>query len=148
MTTSKEILPIVRKNLQILQSEMVKQRFIEISIPWTSPPTVGIKESRRIAYTLSNLAGHASFFLLALSYLEKDFMQLRIFAASGMSLSIIFQYYREKPLWIPIRWNLLFILINATMIASLLKEEADADSMPKEEKELYASFFERRGNLY
>jgi len=41
----------------------------------------------------------------------------------GISLSIIFQYYREKPLWIPIKWNGLFMLINAMMILLLLKVE-------------------------
>ena len=137
-----------KKKFDLFQVEMVKQRYIDFNA-LRRTASVGATEARGISYTWSNLAGHSSFLLLALSYLEKDFLQLRVFAASGMSLSIIFQYYREKPLWIPIRWNLLFILINASMIALLLKETADADSnMSRDEKELYTAFFERRGNAY
>ena len=95
--------------------------------------------------SLSNLAGHGSFLLLALSYCENDLLQLRLFAASGMTLSIIFQYYRAIPLWIPIRWNFLFLMINTTMIGWLVKETMDADNMSKDEKELYRTVFERRG---
>jgi hypothetical protein len=138
------VVPYIKGRLQFLQTEMVKQRFIEVKLPGI----IARAKKRRIFYTLSNLAGHGSFLLLAVSYLEKDFLHLRLFAATGMSLSIIFQYYREKPLWIPIRWNLLFIMINATMIALLLKEESDADHMSKDEKELFKNFFQRRGNLF
>ena len=102
------------------------------------------------------MAGHGSFFFLALSYLENDFLNLRLFALSGqissviififititsiiifflslywnlyvlclytgISLSIIFQYYRERPLWIPIKWNALFLLINTVMAMFILK---------------------------
>lgn len=142
LTYMKEcVVPYVKGRLQFLQTEMVKQRFIEVKLPGITARA----KKRMIFYTLSNLAGHGSFLLLAVSYLEKDFLHLRLFAATGMSLSIIFQYYREKPLWIPIRWNLLFIMINATMIALLLKEESDADHMSKDEKELFKTFFQRRG---
>lgn len=72
-------------------------------------------------YNLSDLCGHGSFVCLALSYLESDFLSLRMYAMSGITLSILFQYYREKPLWIPIRWNSLFLLINAVMIGYLVK---------------------------
>ena len=147
-STYAKVAASTKSRIDILQVEMVKKRYIDFSI-LRSASSNGAAESQRISYTWSNLAGHSSFLLLALSYLEKDFLQLRIFAASGMSLSIIFQYYREKPLWIPIRWNFLFILINASMIALLLKETADADSnMSRDEKELYHTFFESRGNLY
>ena len=146
-STYTKVAASTKNKIDILQVEMVKKRYIDYSI-LRSASSNGATESQRISYTWSNLAGHSSFLLLALSYLEKDFLQLRIFAASGMSLSIIFQYYREKPLWIPIRWNFLFILINSSMIALLLKETADANSnMSRDEKELYHTFFESRGNV-
>ena len=127
--------------------EMVKQRYLNIGIlgRLSSGSMTSSEGVRNISYTLSNLAGHGSFLLLALSYLENDFMQLRLFAASGMVLSMIFQYYRAIPLWIPIRWNFLFLLINATMIGLLLKEEADADNMSRDEMSLYSAVFEKRG---
>lgn len=64
---------------------------------------------------------------------------------SGISLSIIFQYYREKPLWIPIRWNALFLLINLTMVLLLLKESNDAENIPEEQKEIFKTVFESHG---
>jgi hypothetical protein len=76
-----------------------------------------------LSYKLSNVAGHGAFVFLAVSYLDSDFLQLRLYAMSGISLSIIFQYYRDKPLWIPIRWNAVFLLINVVMIALLLRDD-------------------------
>lgn len=119
------------------------------------------------AYTFSNLAGHGAFIFLALSYLESDFLSLRVYAVSGtlilhdicdikvikllriailgIALSIIFQYYREHPLLIPIRWNGLFLTINIGMIALLLKEANDANALPKEQIEIFQALFEAQG---
>jgi hypothetical protein len=52
----------------------------------------------------SNWCGHGSFLMLALAYLESDILLLRAFSASGILLSILFQFYRPQPLWIPIRY--------------------------------------------
>ena len=134
----------LRGSMDFLSMEMVKPRTISFRNPYLrSADHSAVRWN--FSYTFSNLAGHGSFLLLALSYLEKDFLHLRLFAASGMSLSIIFQYYREKPLWIPIRWNILFLLINTSMVAALLMERAEADHMSPDEKVLYTTFFERRG---
>jgi hypothetical protein len=134
----------LRGSLDYLSMEMVKPRTISFRAPYLRSADHSA-EQWKFSYTLSNIAGHSSFLLLALSYLEKDFLNLRLFAASGMSLSIIFQYYREKPLWIPIRWNVLFLLINTSMVAALLMERAEADHMSPDEKILYSTFFEKRG---
>jgi CRP-like cAMP-binding protein len=96
-------------------------------------------------YSVSDLCGHGSFAFLALSYLENDFLNLRLYAAGGISLSIIFQYYRENPLWIPIRWNTLFLVINSLMILLLLKESNDAENIPDEQKALYDLVFNNKG---
>lgn len=61
--------------------------------------------NKKFVYSFSDLSGHGAFIFLACSYLETDFANLRIFAASGIVLSIIFQYYREKPLWLPIKYG-------------------------------------------
>ena len=98
-------------------------------------------------YNYSNIAGHAAFVSMALSYTESDIMMLRLFALSGLSLSIIFQYYREAPLWIPIRWNGLFVMINVAMIAILLKKERDASALPDEQKELFINCFQPLGMI-
>lgn len=62
-------------------------------------------------------------------------------------MNIIFQYYRELPLWIPIRWNSIFFAINLAMIALLVKKERDAQNIPEEQKELYLTQFQSAGML-
>ena len=101
--------------------------------------------NRSFKYQLTNLAGHGSFIMLALGYLESDFLHLRAYAFTGITLSIIFQYYREKPLWIPIRWNSLFLLINGVMIYLLLNEEDSLSNLPVEMQHLYQNVFSKRG---
>jgi CRP-like cAMP-binding protein len=96
-------------------------------------------------YSFSDLCGHGAFLMLGLSYLETEIFNLRLFAASGITLSIIFQYYRENPLWIPIRWNTMFLFINGVMIAHILKEEHDVQNIPQEQMQLYNTIFKNRG---
>lgn len=59
------------------------------------------------------------------------------YAASGIGLSILFQFYRAQPLWIPIGWNGIFLLINATMIGLLLKERNDADKLEEDPEQVW-----------
>lgn len=127
-----------QKQMHLLKSTMVSPSKISFQLPFKADKNVHM-------LSLSDLAGHASFMFLALSYLESDFLALRLFAVSGVSLSIIFQYYREKPLWIPIRWNTVFLIINAVMIVALLKEERDAQNIPSEKKHMYESTFMKKG---
>lgn len=101
-------------------------------------------ETYSFVYTISNICGHGAFLFLAVSYLETDFMNLRLFAFSGISLSMIFQYYREFPLIIPLRWNSLFLAINTFMIALLLKEKADAQNISDDQRKVFVGLFERR----
>ncbi|GMI36653.1 hypothetical protein TeGR_g10765 [Tetraparma gracilis] len=95
--------------------------------------------------TLSNICGHTSFLLLGTSYLTTDILSLRCLAMSGMSLSIIFQFYRPVPLTIPIRWNLLFLAINSVMVAALLKERMEASQMSPQMQDLYDKEFKKMG---
>lgn len=96
-------------------------------------------------YTLSNLAGHCSFILLACSYLETDFFLLRTYALGALTCSIIFQFYREKSLWIPIRWNFVFLLINFIMVMNILKSEKEANNMSEDQRLIYDEFFSSKG---
>ena len=63
----------------------------------------------------------------------------------GISLSILFQYYRPLPLMIPVRWNFLFLFINSAMVALLLKEKHEAERMSPEEQLLYKAQFSKMG---
>lgn len=126
------------KQANLWKSAMIAKTNFQFHIPFRSAPTL-------YNLSLSDMAGHASFILLAISYLESDFLQLRLFATSGITFSIMFQYYREKPLWLPIGYNSVFLIINLVMILMLLKEENDANSIPVEKKHLYESTFMRKG---
>jgi CRP-like cAMP-binding protein len=118
--------------------------FFKINYPIIEDDHTHIK-TLILPYTLSNLAGHGSFLCLALAYMESDYLHLRMYAFTGVGLAMVFQYYREKPLWIPIRWNGLFLLINLFMIMTLMKEESDASNLTEEEKHLFKTLFEKRG---
>jgi hypothetical protein len=109
------ILNLKKKKL-LFRGFMLKKQIYKISIPLTYKNNTTILKFEIPTFTFSELAGHGSFLFLAFSYLGSDFLHLRLFAISGISLAILFQYYREKPLWIPIRWNILFLLINGVMV--------------------------------
>jgi hypothetical protein len=125
----------------LLRGAMIQKR--EIIIPklfFNISKRLFNKTNNVISFRISNVAGHSAFILLSASYLENDFLNLRLYALSGVSLSIIFQYYREIPLWIPIRWNILFLLINMVMIAIIYKETNDANNVPEVSNFLFISF--------
>ncbi|GMH98324.1 hypothetical protein TrVE_jg12910 [Triparma verrucosa] len=63
----------------------------------------------------------------------------------GISLSIVFQYFRTLPLWIPIRWNSLFLAINGFMVAFLVKERTEANRMAPWQRQLYETEFAHMG---
>ena len=60
-------------------------------------------------------------------------------------MSVLFQYYRPVSLMIPVRWNILFLLINGLMVGALMKERSEASDMDQTMKDLFESEFERMG---
>ncbi|CAM9450650.1 unnamed protein product [Scytosiphon promiscuus] len=95
--------------------------------------------------SLSDAAGHLSFVFLGMGFLETELLPLRVYAAAGVSASIAFQYYRPQPLWIPISWNTIFLIINVSMVGLLLKEERDAERQDQESATLYDQTFRESG---
>ena len=97
--------------------------------------------------TLSNLSGHLSFVFLGLGYLEDEVLNLRMYATSGICLSLLFQFFRPQPLWIPLSWNLGFLLINCAMILRLVNEKQDAQESLEDEfhQTVYTEMFEGGG---
>ena len=75
--------------------------------------------SRNGMMTITELCGHSAFVLLGWSYVVDDPFLLRCLATASFSAQICFQFFREKPLWLPIRWNVLFSL-NMVWIAKML----------------------------
>lgn len=59
---------------------------------------------------------------------------------SSIALGMMFQYYRQQPLWISIGWNGLLMLINLSMIGLLLKERRDADKLKEDPEQVLILF--------
>lgn len=79
-----------------------------VPIPrWVSP--------QHATMSLSEAFGHSSFILLAFSYAVDDFVQLRLIAIAGSSAMLVFTYFHPhgRVLWLPFKWNVLFIALNA-----------------------------------
>ena len=96
--------------------------------------------------SISELAGNLAFICVAAAYLNTEILVLRLLAMGGIGLSIVFQYYRDIPLWIPIRWNVLLLCINAAMATTLILERRRAEQMSPELARLYQlGHFENRG---
>jgi CRP-like cAMP-binding protein len=74
--------------------------------------------------TLAEVAGHSSFILVAISYAVEDFLHLRLLAIAGSSVMLFFAYFHPhgRVLWLPFKWNLLFIAINSYRV---LKVQVD-----------------------
>jgi hypothetical protein len=64
---------------------------------WISP--------QRHTFTWSECFGHASFFLVAVSYAVDDFLQLRLIAIAGSAAMLIFTYFHPhgRVLWLPFK---------------------------------------------
>lgn len=88
-----------------------------VPIPrWISPELTTI--------SLSECFGHGSFILVAMSYAVDDFVQLRLIAIAGSTAMLVFAYFHPhgRVLWLPFKWNALFIALNAYRI---LKVQVD-----------------------
>lgn len=96
-------------------------------------------------FTLAELTCHAAFVLLGISYMASSVMVLRVMAVFGLGLTVAFQFFRPQPLWLPIRWNLVFIAINIVMITLLLLQEGRGHLLDEEEEGVYRQVFQVTG---
>jgi hypothetical protein len=83
------------------------------------------------SFTFSELFGHGSFILVAASYATDDFLHLRIMAVMGAGSMLLFTYFHPhgRVLWLPLKWNALFIAINSYRIASVMWNRYQAERM-------------------
>jgi len=96
--------------------------------------------------SIAVMLGHTAFLLTGMAYLTKDILQLRLLAMSGISASMVFQYYRPQPLLMPLRWNGLFLVINCVMASLLYYDRVEAEDMSQEMLDIYEKgMFEKRG---
>lgn len=95
----------------------------------------------------STTAAHISFILLACSYGFGDILHLRALAVfSGLSMMLYNRWHPHgSPLWLPFRWNLLFVLINLFHISVILDRERRSALISPVEKRLYDRVFASTG---
>lgn len=126
-----------------LSIHLIQQRFTNflnqprtVPIPrWISP--------RHYTITYSELFGHASFVLVAISYSVDDFLHLRIIATAGSTAMLFFSYFHPhgRVLWLPFKWNLLFIAINSYRIGKIYMDRYLASNIAPEYKRMHDSHF-------
>jgi CRP-like cAMP-binding protein len=116
-----EMNPVTSKRMTFVKFQEQINQYLNkprtIPIPrWISP--------ERATISLSECFGHASFILVAISYAVDDFVQLRLLAIAGSSAMLVFTYFHPhgRVLWLPFKWNALFIALNAYRV---IKVHAD-----------------------
>ena len=125
-------------NNTLLQSwhvMLLKPRTIPIP-RWITP--------RRFSFTLSECFGHVSFVLVAVSYATDDFLLLRIIAVAGSACMLCFTYFHPhgRVLWLPFKWNALFIMINSYRIGRNFYYQYKGSQLSEEMKQLKHDHFD------
>eukprot|EP00956_Cyclotella_meneghiniana_P044239 scaffold308354_cov76-Cyclotella_meneghiniana.AAC.2 len=90
---------------------------------------------RHYSFTYSEIFGHSSFILVAASYATDDFLHLRVMAVMGASSMVFFSYFHPhgRVLWLPLKWNALFIAINSYRILTVMWDRYKAEHFIQEE---------------
>jgi len=90
---------------------------------------------------IATIAGHLAFGLIAFSFLVKDILYLRILSILASLFSVLYNFYIPlEPMWLPIGWNIVFVLVNVYHIAVIIYEKRPVH-MSDKEKELYETMF-------
>lgn len=105
-----------------------------------------LNKKRIMDMNLAEIAGNLASILVLVAYTTTDMFSLRVVSICATLLSTSYQYYRQVPLWIPIRWNIVLLLINSFMVTRLYLERKRANEMSKDMEALYRhGHFESRG---
>lgn len=85
--------------------------------------------------------GHAAFMLAGAAFVVSDILWLRVLATTSCSLAILFNTFHPvgKVLWLPVRWNVFYVSVNAFYVASLAAERWVV--LSDEEREIYEIYF-------
>ena len=90
---------------------------------------------------IATIAGHLAFGLIAFSFLVKDILYLRILSILASLFSVLYNFYIPvEPMWLPIGWNIIFVIVNIYHISVIIYEKRPVD-MTDKEKELYETMF-------
>ena len=141
-STQQVIMATLRsRSFTVTTKKEIRNKIFRNDNPWMVSKTI-----MPGSISLSEVAGHVSFVGVCIAYLNTDILMLRLLSMGSISLSIMFQYYRAIPLWIPIRWNTLLLGINSFMTGSLVLERQRANNMPQGMESIYRDgYFEKRG---
>jgi len=91
-------------------------------------------------FSLSNLPGHVSYFLIAISYWLTDIFWLRVVAVVGLSLEILYFWHSGGDLRTGMGWDLIFIAINLYQLYRLVKDRLSL-RLPEADRDLLRSVF-------
>ena len=90
---------------------------------------------------VATIAGHLAFGLIAFSFLVKDILYLRLVSILASLFSVFYNFYiPTEPMWLPIGWNFVFIIVNLYHISVIIYEKRPVHMSPKH-KELYETMF-------
>ena len=90
---------------------------------------------------IATVAGHLAFGLIASSFLVKDILWLRMVSILASAFSVLYNWVIPvEPMWLPIGWNFVFIVLNLYHIAVIIYEKRPIKMAPKD-KELYETLF-------
>jgi len=119
--------------IQYLEASLRKTRTIPIP-RWITP--------RHYTITISECFGHSSFLLVAISYAVDDFLMLRCIAVAGSTAMLFFTYFHPhgRVLWLPFKWNALFIAINSYRIGRVVWQRYQAQGLSDELVKLRENF--------
>jgi CRP-like cAMP-binding protein len=91
-------------------------------------------------FSLSNLPGHVSYLLIAISYWLTDIFWLRVVAVVGLSLEILYFWLSGGDLRTGMGWDLIFIAINVYQLYRLVKDRLSL-RLPEADRDLLRSVF-------
>ncbi len=84
---------------------------------------------------------HLGYVLVALSFMVRDMLMLRIVSIAGSVALLLWSVFDPSgPLWAVIEWNVAFIAVHVVQIIILIREKMSV-SFTEEEKEMYATVF-------
>lgn len=81
---------------------------------------------------LIEIIGHTTYVLLAISYLVRDIVWLRIIAIPASLCSMIFCYWGvDEPIWLIIGWNCVFLIVNGYQLGAIRYSIHQSHKSPK-----------------
>ena len=90
---------------------------------------------------IATIAGHLAFGLIAFSFLVKDILYLRLLSILASLFSVLYNFYIPiEPMWLPIGWNIVFVVVNLYHISVIIYEQRPVH-MDDKNSELYETLF-------